>query len=55
MGWGFSSFAILRADNDDNGESAAGSRLAHLLQIMVTFWSAKQVPFSDQHGRILGR
>jgi hypothetical protein len=26
---------IMHSDNDDDGESAAGSRLAHLLQILV--------------------
>ena len=28
-----------RLDNDDNGESAAGGRLAHLLQILVCILS----------------
>jgi hypothetical protein len=28
----------IMADNDDDGESAAGGRLAHLLQILVRFF-----------------
>jgi hypothetical protein len=28
------------ADNDDDGESAAGGRLAHLLQILVGIFSS---------------
>ncbi|ELU45701.1 succinate-semialdehyde dehydrogenase [Rhizoctonia solani AG-1 IA] len=29
---------ILHQDNDDDGESAAGRGIAHLLQIMIMFW-----------------
>jgi hypothetical protein len=29
-------FRYLLSDNDDDGESAAGGRLAHLLQILVS-------------------
>ena len=32
------SFWIIHLDNDDNGESAAGGRLAHLLQILVCIY-----------------
>ncbi|KAJ9107490.1 hypothetical protein QFC21_000944 [Naganishia friedmannii] len=38
---------VIVADNDDDGETAAGGRLAHLLQIL-TYWS------SSRDGQLLG-
>lgn len=33
--WRFEENGIIHQDNDDDGETAAGGRLAHLLQILV--------------------
>jgi hypothetical protein len=36
---------LLHQDNDDDGETAAGGRLAHLLQILVSALPAQPVPY----------
>lgn len=40
--WRFEENGIIHQDNDDDGETAAGGRLAHLLQILVRFSVARR-------------
>ena len=45
--WRCSVNGAMQSDNDDDGETAAGGRLAHLLQIMVCSFSCS--PSTETH------